>query len=78
MSVITILTCNLLNVTGPSAQVAVLFAALPSARTAYVLARQMGGDTALMATIITVTTLVAVVTMPLFATSLKITTMLAQ
>jgi len=38
----------------------------------------MGGDTALMATIITVTTLVAVVTMPLFATSLKITTMLAQ
>ena len=30
MPVITILTCNLLNVTGPSAQVAVLFAALPS------------------------------------------------
>ena len=78
MPVITILTCNLLHVTGPSAQVAVLFAALPSASTAYVLALQMGGHTALMATIITVTNLVAVVTMPLFAKSLEITTMLAQ
>jgi malonate transporter len=40
-------------------------ASVPTASSAYVLARQMNGDTALMAEILTVETLLAVVTMPI-------------
>jgi malonate transporter len=39
-------------------------ASVPSTSSAYVLARQMGGDAALMAEIITIQTIVAIVTMP--------------
>lgn len=45
--------------------IAVIFNALPSASSAYVLARQMGGDHRLMAGIITATTLVAALTLPM-------------
>ena len=38
---------------------------VPAASNAYVLARQMGGDTSLLAEILTVQTLAAVVTMPI-------------
>ena len=78
MPSVTVIACNLLDVTGVSAQVAILFAALPSASTAYVLARQMGGDAPLMAAIITLTTVAAALTMPLFVTTLELTTLLAQ
>ncbi len=40
------------------------FAALPGASTAYILARQLGGDAALMAAIVTVETALALVTLP--------------
>lgn len=43
-------------------------ASVPSTSSAYVLARQMGGDAPLMAEIITVQTLLAVVTMPIAIT----------
>ncbi|MDG4584233.1 MAG: AEC family transporter, partial [Candidatus Competibacter sp.] len=41
------------------------FAALPGASTAYILARQLGGDAPLMAAIVTVETGLALVTLPL-------------
>jgi len=46
-------------------QVAVLLAALPTATSAYILARQLGGDAPLMAGIISGQTLLAMVTIPL-------------
>lgn len=51
---------------GPTRGVAVLYAALPCSASAYVLARQMGGDTALMANTITAQTVLAAITLPLF------------
>lgn len=62
---LTVAACVLFGVAGPERTVAVLFAALPTSSTAYILARQMGGDTALMATIITAHTLACFVTLPL-------------
>ncbi len=44
--------------------VATLYAGLPASASAYVLARQMGGDAPLMATIITAQTLLAFLTIP--------------
>ncbi|ARS52344.1 AEC family transporter [Kushneria konosiri] len=44
--------------------VALLFAALPTATSAYILARQLGGDAELMAAIITGQTLLAMLAMP--------------
>ncbi|MDT4886925.1 hypothetical protein FQZ97_1233330 [compost metagenome] len=45
--------------------VLVLFFALPTAPTAYVLTRQLGGDSHLMAGIITLQTLLAALSLPL-------------
>ena len=42
-----------------------LFAALPTAPSAYILARQMGGDAELLAGMLTLQTVLAVVTLPL-------------
>lgn len=53
-----------LGVGGLTATVAILFAALPTSATSYVMARQLGGDHGLMAGIITVETALAVVTLP--------------
>lgn len=47
------------------AQVLLMFSALPTASSAYVLARQLGGDAPLMAAIITGQTLISMATMPL-------------
>ncbi|MDI3325132.1 AEC family transporter [Pontibacterium granulatum] len=46
-------------------QVFVLFAALPTATSAYILARQLGGDHAAMAGMITGQTLISVITLPI-------------
>lgn len=46
------------------AQVLVLFAALPTAPSAYILARQLGGDAPAMAAIITGQTLLSILTLP--------------
>ena len=45
--------------------IAVLFAALPTAPSAYILARQMGGDAQLVAGMLTLQTVAAVLTLPL-------------
>lgn len=44
----------------------VLFAALPGAPSAYILARQLGGDAELMAAVVTVQTVLSMATLPLF------------
>lgn len=62
---ITALLALLLGVQGLTLTVAVLFNALPCSVSAYALARQMGGDHALIAAIVTVQTLLAALTIPL-------------
>ncbi|MEE8171728.1 MAG: AEC family transporter, partial [Alphaproteobacteria bacterium] len=59
------LACALLGVTGLAARIVVLFAALPTATSAYILSRQMGGDAALMAQVVAATTAAAALTLPL-------------
>lgn len=54
----------LLGLDPVSRDVALLFAALPTATSAYILARQLGGDAELMAAIITGQTLLAMLTLP--------------
>lgn len=49
-------------------RILVLFAALPTATSAYILARQMGGDATLIATILTVQTILSAVTLPVTLT----------
>lgn len=61
---ITALACMLYNVPESARIIAVLFTALPTATSSYILARQMGGDAGLMASIITVQTLLAIATLP--------------
>ncbi len=61
---LTAVFLHLLEVQGTTAAVAILFAALPTSATAYVMARQLGGDHSLMARIITVETLAATCTLP--------------
>ncbi len=61
---LTALLCYQFAVTDPALTVAVLFAALPTAPSAYILARQLGGDHELMAATITAQTLMAALTLP--------------
>lgn len=61
---IAVAACAVLGVEGLSARVVVLFAALPTATSAYILARQMGGDAALMAQVVAATTLLSAATIP--------------
>jgi predicted permease len=65
MPAATALFCRLFGVEGLTAAVAILFNSVPISASSYVLARQLGGDAQLMASLIATTTLAAVVTMPL-------------
>ncbi|WP_408101823.1 AEC family transporter [Stutzerimonas sp. VN223-3] len=56
---------RLLNLPAMETTIIVLFFALPTAPTAYVLTRQLGGDSHLMAGIITLQTLLAAASLPL-------------
>lgn len=56
--------CALFGVTGPGALAVVLLNAMPTAGAAYILARQLGGDAPLVASIITVETALAMATLP--------------
>jgi hypothetical protein len=60
-------TCAAVGVEGDGLVIALVCAASPVATSAYILARQLGGDAGLMANIITVTTLASLVTLPLIA-----------
>lgn len=55
----------MLGLDGMMVQVAVLLATLPTATSAYILARQLGGDAPLMAGIISGQTLLAIASIPL-------------
>jgi len=52
------------GVTGPAFLVAIAIGSTPTAAAAYVLAREMGGDAPLMASIVSFTTLLSMATMP--------------
>jgi len=68
---LTYLFCQAFGVSGLATTVCVLYAGLPGSATSYVLARQMGGDTVLLAGSITATTLAAMATMPLIVALLR-------
>lgn len=63
--ILTALILLLLDIHGPLAAAALLLSSLPTASSAYILARQLGGDAPLMAAIISGQTLLAMVSMPL-------------
>ena len=52
-------------------QIAVLFAALPSASSAYILAVRMGGDGAVVAFIVSATTVLSAITLPLWILAVR-------
>lgn len=62
---LTALGCTGFGVRGTAAEVALLFAALPTASSSYIMARQLGGDAPLMAGITTLQTLLSALTLPL-------------
>ncbi|MGW8286751.1 MAG: AEC family transporter [Desulfobulbales bacterium] len=59
------LSCTLIGVDQLSTVVSVLFAALPGSPLSYILAKQLGGDTRLMSSIITVQTALSMVSLPI-------------
>lgn len=61
----TLLACMALGVEGMTRDVMVYFSAMPVASASFVLARKMGGDTSMMASVITTSTLLAMGTLPL-------------
>ena len=62
---VTFAICLLLGVTGAPALIAMLFQSLPTATSAYILARHLGGDAPLMAGIIALQTVVSALAVPL-------------
>ncbi|MCP5424527.1 MAG: AEC family transporter [Gammaproteobacteria bacterium] len=62
---LTFLLCRLVGLNDLETSVLVLFTALPGAPSAYILARQLGGDAQLMAAIVTVETAASLATLPL-------------
>jgi malonate transporter len=57
--------CLLFGLVSPYREAVILIAALPTAPSAYILSRQLGGDSSLMATITTLQTVLAIGTVPL-------------
>ena len=66
MPALVLLLALALGLDPVSRDVALLFAALPTATSAYILARQLGGDAEMMAALITAQTLLAMATLPLW------------
>lgn len=65
MPLATLLACHAFDLSGPAAITALLFQALPTASSSYIMARQLGGDAPLMAGIIAGQTVLASVTLPI-------------
>lgn len=65
MPAATVLACLALGLRGPAAATALLFQTLPTASSAYIMARQLGGDAPLMAGITAVQTVLAAAALPL-------------
>ncbi len=64
MPLVTLWACHLFGLEGKAAIAALLFQALPTASSSYIMARQLGGDAPLMAGIIACQTLLAGVAPP--------------
>ncbi|WP_156355247.1 AEC family transporter [Pseudomonas endophytica] len=64
MPLITLGACHVFGLGGKAAIAALLFQALPTASSSYIMARQLGGDASLMAGIIAIQTLLAAVALP--------------
>src|SRR5699024_1149441 len=64
MPLLALAAAGLFGLSTLETQILVLFAALPTATSAYILARQLGGDHTLLATILTVETLLSALTLP--------------
>ena len=72
LPVVTVAVASLMDLTGPALVTALLFQALPTASSAYIMARQLGGDAPLMAGITAMQTLFALVALPLAAAGIGI------
>jgi malonate transporter and related proteins len=72
MPLLVFLFTTLLGVSGTAQYVAVVCAAVPTGSGAYVLARQMGGDAPLIASILTLQVIVAALTLPVITTLLGV------
>lgn len=66
MPLLVILLCRIAGLEGLPRTVAIITGAVPTASTAYVMARKMGGDHQLMANIVTFQVVAAAVTLPVF------------
>ncbi len=66
MPVLVLFLCWLAGLTGLARTIAVVSAAVPTAATAYTMARKMGGDAELMAQLITFQSVASAFTLPLF------------
>jgi malonate transporter and related proteins len=66
MPTIVILMSWLVGLDGPARSVAIIAGAVPTAASAYVMARKMGGNAELMSSIVTFQVIVAFFTLPLF------------
>lgn len=66
LPMITITVLLMMSVTGTTLAIGVLYSGLPCASTSYVLAKQLGGDHDLMASIITITTIFSVLSLSLW------------
>ncbi|MGJ4886635.1 AEC family transporter [Bradyrhizobium sp. HKCCYLRH3099] len=66
MPILAIGLAQWFGVSGPSLVVVAICAAVPTSPSAYVLAKQMGGDAPLLAQIISLQTVLAALTMPVF------------
>jgi malonate transporter and related proteins len=64
LPLVAVQVCLLFAVSAPVAMAACFYCALPTAPNAYIMARQMGGDARLMASLITLQTLLAAITIP--------------
>lgn len=67
----TAAACWAFEVTGVAAFTAILFNGIPTAASTYILARQMGGDAKLMASIITLQVIASAVTLPVILLLLR-------
>ncbi|MGN6113879.1 MAG: AEC family transporter, partial [Nitrobacter sp.] len=59
------------GLTGTSLAVVACCSSVPCASNSYILARQMGGNAPLMAQIVTLQTIIAIFTMPVFIASVQ-------
>lgn len=69
MPVLTVALAVWFGITGANLAIVTACAAVPTSPSAYVLARQMGGDAPLLAQIITLQTILAAITMPIAITA---------